>query len=54
VGVDEVREIGNTTVVKVHARAISLAGGVAIDLRDWLVMTARDGKADWWAFFRTE
>jgi ketosteroid isomerase-like protein len=54
VGVDEVREIGNTTVVKVHARAISLAGGVSIDLRDWLAMTSRDGRADWWAFFRTE
>jgi ketosteroid isomerase-like protein len=54
VDVDEVCEVGDTTVVKVRAHATGLAGGVATDLSDWLAMTMRDGKADWWAFFRTQ
>jgi SnoaL-like domain len=53
VEVEQTTRAGATTVVRVRARATGLSG-VSIDLCDWLAMTARGGKAAWWAFFRTE
>jgi ketosteroid isomerase-like protein len=54
VGVEETREQAGSAIGKVRVRATGVAGGVAIDLSDWMVMRARDGRAAWWAFFRTE
>ena len=52
--VDEIRPIGDGAVVKVRVNASGAASGVATDLTDWQAVTLRDGKAVWWAFFRTE
>ena len=41
-------------LVKVRVRASGVASGVSTDLTDWQALTLRDGRADWWAFFRTE
>jgi ketosteroid isomerase-like protein len=54
VGVDEIREHADATVIKVRVRATGISGGVPLDFTDWLAMRSRDGKADWWAFFRSE
>ena len=54
VRVESVRAATNTAVVKVRVRATSVAGGVPTDLTDWQALTLCDGKALWWAFFRTE
>jgi ketosteroid isomerase-like protein len=52
--VDEVRPSGDRAVVKVRVRTTGIASGVRTDLSDWQALTFRDGKAVWWAFFRTE
>jgi ketosteroid isomerase-like protein len=54
VEVDEVRPVGDSAVVKVSDRATGAASGVPTALTDWQALTLRDGKAVWWAFFRTE
>jgi ketosteroid isomerase-like protein len=54
IDVEEIRDIGENAVVKVHARASGVGSGVPIKLTDWQALTVRDGKAAWWAFFRTE
>jgi ketosteroid isomerase-like protein len=48
-----IREHGASGVAMVRTRATSSAG-VAVDLTDWLAIEVRDGRAVWWAFFRTE
>jgi ketosteroid isomerase-like protein len=52
--VDEIRHTGDGAVVKVRASASGAASGVATGLTNWQAVTLRDGKAVWWAFFRTE
>ena len=54
VEVDEVRPIGDGAVVRVSDRATGVTSGVSTDLTDWQALSLRDGKAVWWAFFRTE
>jgi ketosteroid isomerase-like protein len=54
VEVDEVRPVGDGGLVKVSDRATGVASGVSTALTDWQALTLRDGKAVWWAFFRTE
>jgi ketosteroid isomerase-like protein len=54
IDVHGIREVGGNAVVKVRARATGFAGGTSIDLTDWQAVRVRDGKAIWWAFFRTE
>jgi ketosteroid isomerase-like protein len=54
VDVDEIRDLGDNAVVKVHVRASGVGSGVPSDLTDWQALTVRDGKAARWAFFRTE
>jgi ketosteroid isomerase-like protein len=51
---EEIQELGSAAVVKVHVRATSSAGGVPADFTDWQAIALRDGRASWWAFFRTE
>jgi ketosteroid isomerase-like protein len=53
VDVEGVREQDNAAVVEIRVRATGAAGGVEIDLTDWLAMSARDLKAARWAFFRS-
>jgi ketosteroid isomerase-like protein len=54
VDVDEVSVIGHGAVVKVRVQTSGVASGVPTDLTDWLALTVQDGKAAWWAFYRTE
>jgi ketosteroid isomerase-like protein len=54
VDVDEVSVLGDGAVVKVRVRTSGAASGVPTDLTDWQALTVRDGKAAWWAFYRTE
>ena len=42
VEVDQIRDIGDDAIV------------VRVHVTDWQALTVRDGKAAWWAFFRTE
>jgi ketosteroid isomerase-like protein len=53
VDVEEVRGGGDAAALNTRVRATGVAGGVSIDFSDWLVMRARDGRAQWWAFFRS-
>jgi ketosteroid isomerase-like protein len=54
VEVDQVRAVQSAAVVSVRAQASGASSGVLTGLTDWQAVTIRDGKADWWAFFRTE
>jgi ketosteroid isomerase-like protein len=54
VDVEEMRDIGDNAVVRVHVAASGVGSGVPIDLTDWQAVTVRDGRAASWAFFRTE
>jgi ketosteroid isomerase-like protein len=54
VDIEEIRDIGDNAVVKVHAGASGGGSGVPVNLTDWQALTVREGKAAWWAFFRTE
>jgi ketosteroid isomerase-like protein len=46
-------ERGEAATLQTRVRATGAAGGVEIDLTDWLVMRARDEMAVWWSFFRS-
>jgi ketosteroid isomerase-like protein len=52
--VGSVSPVGRGAVVKILVRASGAASGVSTDLTDWQALTLRDGRADWWAFYRTE
>jgi predicted ester cyclase len=54
VEVDQVRIVEGGAVVSVHARASGASSGVLTGLTDWQALALRQGKAAWWAFFRTE
>jgi ketosteroid isomerase-like protein len=54
VAVEEIFERKGATVVRVRARAAVGGGGAHVDFTDWLAMTARHGRATWWAFFHTK
>jgi ketosteroid isomerase-like protein len=48
----DVRGRGERGVAKVHMAAT--VGGLAVDLTVWQGAKLRDGKLEWWGFFRTE
>jgi ketosteroid isomerase-like protein len=50
----QIRPAPNGAVVEVRVRARGVVSGVSTDLIDWQALTLRDGRAVWWAFFRTE
>jgi ketosteroid isomerase-like protein len=52
--IDGARPVADGAVVKLRVRASGAASGVLTDLTDWQALDVRDGKAAWWAFFRTE
>jgi ketosteroid isomerase-like protein len=54
VQLDEFQLVGEGAVVKVRVRASGVASGASTDLTDWQALTLLDGRAAWWAFFRTE
>jgi ketosteroid isomerase-like protein len=50
----DVHLVANGAVVEVRVSASGVASGALTALTDWQGLTMHDGKADWWAFFRTE
>jgi ketosteroid isomerase-like protein len=52
--VERICEGPSGVAAEIRTRGTGHSGGTAVDLTDWLAMTQRDGKAIWWAFFRTE
>jgi ketosteroid isomerase-like protein len=53
VWVDDVTGCGDDLVVQVRVHATSVAG-VPADFRDWQALPVREGRAIWWAYFRTK
>jgi hypothetical protein len=52
VWVEEIQETPDGAVAKVRVRAKSVAG-VPAEFTDRQAIVLRDGKAGWWAFYRT-
>jgi ketosteroid isomerase-like protein len=52
--VEDIRPAAEKLVVKVHVRASGTGSGASVDLIDWQALVVRDGRAAWWAFFRSE
>jgi ketosteroid isomerase-like protein len=54
IAIEGVRPVGEGAVVKLRVEARGATSGASTALTDWQAMAIRDGKAIWWAFFRSE